>query len=617
MSTSHDRSRWRYALCVLYGVLPALLVLAVEHRDVLAKLVRRSQIADQAVLNRVIELDERRLTALEHETSELLYAIHQPVQTIEVRLPEQAILDTAMGIDPLLSGVFGGKVGFHVGLRVEGRPDVTLLRETHDLSSPVEEAARWHPVSIDLGRWADETVELVFSKSFFETSSQEARSVFDLSPTDLMYWRVPRTRPASPSVAKNLVLISIDTLRADHLHFMGYRRQTSPALDALANEGVVFTRCFSQAPWTTPSHFSILTGTHPSSHGADEPIQDKTRWWNGEMPTLASLLRDQGLVTAAFTGRGAISAELGFSKGFDFYNETESDREGNDVERVVDKTVRWLDTNGDRRFFLFVHTYEPHEPYAGGDVPGEVEATGDDELDRMVELYDGDIRRADDHIGRLLDRLARLPAASETLIVVTSDHGEELGEGAARGTKRINHGHTLFDEALHVPLIFHGFGERGIVEGQVRSIDILPTVLDYLDVDPPPGVEGVSLRSRVAGGDEPGLPVASEATTYGTERRSLRTDRYKYVERFSYGQLAQPVSWGLPLTPLHELYDLDQDPGEITDLASDHPEVVRDLSEVLYRMLALGEAPEGRDPESERSRSGELTDVLRSLGYLE
>ncbi len=154
---------WRYVPRVLCCVLSALFVLSAEHHDILSKLVqafwnydgrpRSEAAADQAVLRRVIELDERRLTALEHETSELLYAVHQPVQTIEVRLPEQAILDTAMGIDPLLSGVFGGKVGFHVGLRVEGRPDVTLMRETHDLSSPVEEAARWHPVSIDLGRW--------------------------------------------------------------------------------------------------------------------------------------------------------------------------------------------------------------------------------------------------------------------------------------------------------------------------------------------------------------------------------------------------------------------------------------------------------------------------------
>jgi len=476
----------------------------------------------------------------------------------------------------------------------------------------------------------------VFRKSYSGDEGWKTKNLYDLEPTDFAIWRAPRLRPRRLDGRKNLIMISIDTLRADHLHFMGYRRETSPNLDRLAAQGVVFDECIAQAPWTTPSHYSILTGTYPSTNGADESFVDIMQGapprWNERIPTLAMILREKGYETAAFTGMGPISASFGFYRGFDSYNETQGADTGDptsqqvglsDAQEIVAKTMSWLRRNRDRSFFLFVHTFEVHKPYTDDFF---VKSEGIDPSDAMaskIARYDGDIRYADEQIGTLLAFLREYGLMDQTLVVLVSDHGDEMDEAPRRGSVEFNggHGHTLFDDLVHVPLVFHGLDgdhEGTRIGSQVRTIDIVPTILDDLGFAVPDTVQGQSLLPWVRGDETGELVAFSEATTYGPERVSLRTNGYKLVHRISYGDLANFTSASLNLTPLFELYDLGKDPEETRNIAREHPDMVRELMKQIDAIRGThSEIEQPAHGEQTISRNPALMKSLRSLGYVQ
>jgi len=411
-------------------------------------------------------------------------------------------------------------------------------------------------------------------------------------------------------------------LRIDHLHFVGYYRETSPNLDKLAQEGVYFTTVVSQAPWTTPAHFSIFTSKYPSVHLGNQPIQIPNRYWNDTLPTMASILRDNGHVTAAFTGRGSISAKFGLYKGFDFYNETKSN--DSDIEKVFKKSMVWLDSNKDRNFFLFIHTYEPHAPYCDEFF---VKAEKIDEAEIVkyrTAKYDGDIRHTDLFVGKLIKKIDKLGLLDDTIIVITSDHGEDLGGRNPQEAKiQYGHGHNLYDELLLVPLIFYNpqIFPRGMgIQHQVRSIDILPTILEYLGYTEEFDFQGKSLKGMIAGYDQLGRPAYSEAPTYGTERESIRFNGYKYIHRITYGQLSSPCSWGMPITPLHELYDLNLDPNEKINLALKQEELVEKYQKLILSIFpkkSFGQKEDITIKTLNISRDKALLNRLKSLGYIQ
>ncbi len=423
---------------------------------------------------------------------------------------------------------------------------------------------------------------------------------------------------AEPPPVRGVVLVVLDTLRADRLGCYGYaRRPTSPRLDALAREAVLFENAISHAPWTVASVASILSGF------------PDTRAFDGELQrSLVEDLTAAGVRTAAFTEGGYFTADFGFDRGFGEFHEEHS-LYGGTIERTVDAALAWLGEHGAKEpFFLLVHSYEAHMPYlhtgfAAGLAParfgeqftqeaheavtsGELTLTPA-ELERLEALYDGGVQACDREVGRLLDELGRLGLRDRTAIVVTSDHGEELAEGRFPRFAG-EHGHALHEELVHVPLIVAAPRWRARrVQAQVRSMDVLPTVLELLRVPVPGDVEGRSLLPLLEGRVEPAERLARGGSPEaGPDRAFVRLGGYKLVRRLEEPEPGTPFEH----VPELELFDLAADPGERHDVARERPELVRALLEVLDG-AELGRAI---DPET-LVVPPELAERLRALGY--
>jgi len=407
----------------------------------------------------------------------------------------------------------------------------------------------------------------------------------------------------------NVVLISIDTLRGDHLGCYGYARPTSPTLDALCRESVVFTQAIAQAPSTLHSHASLLTSQIPQHHGASwaarTPLAE-------EAVSLAEVLAGAGYATAAFTGGGQMDEIFGLDQGFDLYEQPA-------VPRFVD-TVRaaipWLEGQGSERFFLFLHSYETHHPYEpearyleavgdeyDGPLPdaisldlllqinnGEI-ALDDADLAHVVATYDAEIRSMDDGLALLLDKLRRLGALDRTLLVFTSDHGEEFGEHGTVGW----HSHTLYDELLRVPLVvrFPRAAFAGArIDRQVRSLDVAPTVLAAVGLEAPAAFEGTDLGALVRGEPVDELvAVSRQDRPPDKDIESVRTEPWKLTEG--------------------KLFHLVTDPGELWDV-TDHA-IQQRLEEALRAAVESGTALEAEAVVP----TGKTLEELKDLGYLQ
>jgi arylsulfatase A-like enzyme/Flp pilus assembly protein TadD len=342
----------------------------------------------------------------------------------------------------------------------------------------------------------------------------------------------------------NVVLVTLDTTRADHLGVYGDRRARTPNLDRLAAGGVVFERAVTVAPLTLPAHASLLTGLYPFAHGVRNNGNFALR---ADVPTLATALQGAGYRTAAFVSAFVLDRRSGLSRGFDVYDDRL------DLERRGDATVaaaaRWMaDTAADARpFFVWVHLYDPHDPY--DPPPPYREAFAG-------RLYDGEIALDDDAIGTLL---ARLPAGGRdrTAIAVAGDHGESLGEHG-----EATHGLFVYESSIRVPMIIAAPthvapGRR--VPALVRTIDLAPTLLEIAGVTPPAGLQGHSLLPLVRG-RTPGPPDAYSETYFPqlymnwAALRSIQDGRWKFID-----------------APVPELYDLANDPRELDNVAPREP----------------------------------------------
>ena len=441
-------------------------------------------------------------------------------------------------------------------------------------------------------------------------------------------------RSAAPP--PSVLLISIDTLRADHLSSYGYHRPTTPVLDSLAAEGVRFSGAFSASSWTLPSHMSMLTSRYPQGHGAERENQAL----NPGVLTLAQVLSGSGVRTGAVVSWFYVSARYGFDRGFDDFVELLPASEDlgayRKAEDVVDRAIEWLGGQSKARpFFLFVHLFDPHMDYSpppphdatfpggsGGNVEGtyaslqpyikglhpDPQRIAPADRDAVVALYDGEIHYADAQVGRLLQALSDLSLDRDTMIIVTSDHGEEFDDhGSMEG-----HQWTLYDEVLHVPLIIRApAGPRGeVVDTLVETLDIAPTILEYLELPPPPEFQGHSLWPLMSGESGDADRLAYSKTEQFNSKQSVRSSTHKLIHTFDTGTNA----FGFPITPGFELYDLRDDPREQRNIFSRDAQVAQDLQRALFRWLATGEAlgPSGEVEFSEEERRR-----LRALGYLQ
>ena len=378
----------------------------------------------------------------------------------------------------------------------------------------------------------------------------------------MMGYQPSSTEPPIPETRPNVILISIDTLRADHLSMYGYPEATSPRLDAWARRhAALFTDAVVQAPWTLPSHVSMFTGLDATRHGVNfsDTVVPAAR------DLLAERLQRAGYSTAAATGGGFLHPSYGLAQGFDqfHYWPTVGEPEG-ELEASVERALEWLGTLP-RPFFLFLHTFEVH------DYPIYRRQAGIEETEEDVTWYDQRIRHADQLIGQLLERVEALGLRGETVIVLTSDHGEGF-EDRDRG-----HGH-LSESNLLVPLVVElpdGRGAGTTIDRQVRSIDVPATILDLAGLDPWPDADGVSLLPLIA--EEPAA-VPDLASSYAASRLQglalRRGGRWKYV---------LPNSAWRDHAEAGRMYDLDLDPDERRDLAG-HPQS-RALRRQALRML--------------------------------
>ncbi len=422
--------------------------------------------------------------------------------------------------------------------------------------------------------------------------------------------------PGPPRIA---LLISIDTLRPDHLGAYGHDRPTSPGLDALAAEGVLFETALSTSPWTLPAHATLLTGLYPHRHG----LTSATGSLAERIPTLATILGAQAFETAAIVNSAYLDRRYGFARGFDRYHyiREQPGRLPPSIE-VTDRAIAWLEEERTRRLFLFLHYYDVHSdyrslpryereflrPYAGA-VDGSTEQLllfrsgrfeiGDEDVARLRDLYDAGIRQMDDEIGRLIAYLAREDLLDETLLVVTSDHGEEFLEHGG-----VLHGRTQYEELLRVPLLLRGPGiPAGTrVAAPVSLVDVVPTVLAALGLPVPPETDGVDLAafwSAENGGPEARY-LFGEADHNNAEHditRSVRRDRFK----LHYNRMTKQAT----------LYDLERDSDEQHDAAAEEPERTRRM---LQQLVRIPDAP--NRTELDRELSLDEIRHLESLGYL-
>ncbi len=476
------------------------------------------------------------------------------VETGSVTLPAGARLRVALGLYIFPGQGAAGPGRFHVIARDEQGRTANVLERRLDPASRPEDGA-WVGMDLDL-----EPVRHALGpdvRFVFEAEAEDE----GLMPT-LPVWGDPVVVIPSAAPPRNVVLVSLDTLRPDRLGMYGARRQTSPTLDALAADATVFEDAIAPAPWTTPSHTSMMTGLHACVHGMVTKTIGKP-FPPGLVP-LAQRLREAGYRTAAFTEDGLVDAAA-FSRGFGYYWEN---RGGDDrVRETVAHAVDWLRDEAAEPFFVFFHTYQTHEPYfspppfagmfsttdgSSAEVSG---APASMDLANLAK-HDAAIRYTDSAIEPLLAAIRARPLGERTLLVVTSDHGEAFGEHGYTG-----HGWTQHEEVLRVPLLFWGRGlvaQGRRVPGLVGLIDLTPTILDLLGMPVPARITGTSLAAQVrAGGNPP--PVAERVLFSENSRNDL--DKNSPGDR--YRLAARAPSWkAMWERDSLQLFDLVRDPGE-------------------------------------------------------
>lgn len=496
----------------------------------------------------------------------------------------------------------GTPLRFRVLVTPEGG-DGTAATEVLDETLTASADGLWADREVSLEPWAGERVrfDLILGGAAGAPAFQAAWGAPEVFSND--------RRPEG----WNVLLVVLDTLRADRLGAYGYERLTSPYLDALAERSTLFTTAVSQSSWTRPSIQSILGGLYPESRGGLSS------------PPISEVLWRHGYRTRAITGGAQLAYQFGFSRGFEQHAIE-------DWIRATDRVVETLEADRPRKHFLFLHTYEIHDPYehhelAAGLDPGRVgevfrraawerlrSGMTESEKEYVSALYDSGVRYTDRQLGRLIERLEERGLLDRTLLMVTSDHGEELWDHGLWG-----HGRAMLEHQTRVPLIVRvppamreALGLSGspeVIRQQVRLVDLYPTILDLLGVPLEHEVQGRSLRPLLAGRRLPPAPAFSESVYWGPmEVKSLRGERYKYLRGIpKEPDDAERQGWEV-------VYDLETDPGEIEDVKDARADVLRKMRTLLDHILRGGSTPQERVP---GELDPEVEEQLRSLGYID
>jgi arylsulfatase A-like enzyme len=482
---------------------------------------------------------------------------------------------------------------------------------------------RWFDEDIDLAPFAGESVNF----RFIATMPIDSNAAF------LPVWSVPEVYTSAPEKDRpNIILISLDTLRAQNLGCYGYERNTSPFLDELAAEGTLFERAITPSATTAPSHMSVFTGLYPPTHAVRTGAESKAPG----VTTIATTLRAAGYRTAAFTENGFVIREKGAGEGFGSYVEHAGDQKHGApgfVKVTFGQAGRWLEKNRQSPFFLFIHTYQVHWPY--DPPPGyrklfrkEVSDRVRPGLRKWRDDYDREIRYLDDELKKFFGKLESAGLAKSTLVILLADHGEEFGEHGS-----FQHGTAVFDEILRVPLIFWGpdrIPAGGRARVRVSLIDIAPTILDFAGIEIPTPIEGMSLRPAIVEG-----AALAERTIFSEAQSKRRWRDYRKTETFAPPMVSvltgdkkyiiHRPQIGEPMKPTG--YNLAKDPAEMEPFELVETELAR-VNRLVDDYLKVSPGGGGREPEAtsaagDPSESGfenltpEVRQRLKLLGYIE
>jgi arylsulfatase A-like enzyme len=595
------------------------------------------------------------LAGIYHQT---LVAKTAEVIRFPLSLPDRPWLDLAIGT------IEDDPVRFQVKIRpASGRAeDATLLVRT--ITMP----RRWEPVQVDLSDYAGQEVSLSLSLA----AEKEGTLGFWGSPVIRNSRAIPppatsKNNAFSRETPQGVILIWADALRWDHLKAYGYSRETAPVLSRMAAEGALFHDCVSQAAWTLPSTNSLLSSLYVTTHGVVDDMKD-------ELPVTATIMpevfHDAGYATLSFSSIWFTGRYFNMHQGVDELHEYDSldwakPNSNKTAREYVDRLLPWLEAHREVPFFVFLHVYDPHtpyEPYPPYDTMW-VDPTRKKEPDIIVgpfrkrmaftlknleeaginldefaslskDWYDGSISAMDAEIGRLLERLEELGLDEKTLIIFVSDHGEEFLDHGGLG-----HATTVYSEQTHVPLIVRwpgGLQEGAEVFETVRTIDLMPTILEICRRPLPEGMQGQSLVPLLAAakrtpsestatshrnvastaGQWRNEPAVSEVLWSEREKRSNPEQRDSYAIILDGWKLIHNI---LPIEghPEYELYDHHKDPLDQVNLVDKHPEIVERLTEEFKAWKEKAAAARlTPDSEMEKKLTAEQLQHLRSLGYI-
>lgn len=531
--------------------------------------------------------------------------------TRPLKIGRGAYLEVGLGLEPLGVRVGAAPVEFRLTVEADGERH-ELLRET---LSPLG-AKTWHDRRVDLGPWAGRTVRFLMETSVVVLPGEDPQAAFGFP-----LWGSPQVvEPRRRDGRRNVILISLDTLRGDHLGGSLYGIPLMPGLERIAERGTLFENASATYPSTTASHMTMLTGLYPGAHqvvfAAGSLLED--------IPTLPQIMAANGYATVAVTEDAMLAAQAGFMRGFDRYREFKGasmwDTAGQ-IEDTFGAGLAWLESHPGELFFLFLHTYEVHGPY---EPPEEFDIFRTWRHDGVEEpigkgtphpvgarhRYAGEVRYTDSVVERLVGRLDELGLLDESILVITSDHGDEFGEHGMVG-----HAKSAYDEVLHVPLLMVApglvpAGKR--IATPVSLVDLTPTLLALNRLPPLAVSHGESLVPLLRGDPFPANRVLyAEAPSWGKTGRRIaaRAARFKWVAS---------VKGDTPIT----IYDLTEDPGEQSPIEDARLATLGEQLIAYYRDVEAAGASrlaEQKDPLAppEPQLDDKTVESLKALGYVD
>jgi len=572
-----------------------------------------------------------------------LFAPPPSVYKFLFRVPEGGVLRLGYGLLAEAWDDEGDGVTFEVLLEESGKTKLIHQGKADPYHQKRDQKIFYK--DFDLSAYQNERVAIYLKTEGYPPGQGKTEAKADFR-NDFSFWVSPllirkQAKPAEAEQPLNIILISIDTMRADHLGCYGYGRPTTPNIDELSRDSALFLNTLSPAPFTLPAHMSMLTGLVPTNHQVLYVYQSL----DPAVTTLADVLRASGYLTAAYTDGALVSARYGFSKGFEsFHEESLGYFIPNSAELLYKKASSWINKNQALQFFLFLHTYQPHDPYKSPPPLGQIFLGKDDiwksadlneilgrghphlfqelkpsERENLMALYDGDIRYADESLIKpLIGELKRLNLYETTMIVLTSDHGEEFFEHGGWA-----HSLTLYNEEIKVPLIikYPHSKNRGKRVTQYRGlIDIMPTILEEAGL----GASGLKLDGRSVSGilkkrekeERAYMSFRGDSIVNGAlpKRVGIIRSPYKFILNEKYPtQAFEYFSPPPPHLELQELYNLNLDPLEKRNLANQEKNLTQAMMREAEAYLT-GKKAQAKSRNIALDKSFE--EKLRALGYL-